>query len=97
MFASRFGYPNDEALPGHPLYANGIDHHWIYEVQEPSWLEQIKIQNAVSFPVKSRWSQRHFIVTFKDSTFECLADDYQVSTSQQDPRQTVENALRATT
>jgi hypothetical protein len=97
VLASRFGYPNDEALPGHPLYAHGMDHHWIYEVLQPTWLEQLKIQNAVSFPTGSRWSQRHFIVTLKDSTFECLADDYQVTTSQQDPRQIIEKALRTTT
>jgi hypothetical protein len=93
---SKFGYPDDEALPGHPLYERGLGLYRIFEVLNSSWLEEIRQQNLVSFPGATWWpgpspvaeklrSQfpdrptppdhpRHFVVTFHDETFECLAD-----------------------
>lgn len=70
-----FGYPNDEALPGHPLFANGLNYYGVFEVRESSWAARLDEQNEVSFPnaVATR-PQTHFIITFHDSTFECLAD-----------------------
>ncbi len=73
-----FGYPNDEALPGHPLYSNGLDSggYGIYEVLNPSWPKRLEAQNRVVFPDAAPYSSpRHFIITFHDNTFECLADD----------------------
>jgi hypothetical protein len=29
----------------------------------------------VAFPQTGSWTLRHFIITFHDSTFECLAED----------------------
>jgi hypothetical protein len=79
-FISKFGYPNDEALPGHPLYGRGLDGFYgFYEVRNPSWLEEIRVQNRVSFSDRANISGRHFIVLLHDSTFECLADDLNVS------------------
>jgi hypothetical protein len=74
---AQFGYPNDEALPGHPLYPRGLTYYGLFEVLGSSWLTRLEEQSAVSFPDAS-WSARlrHFIVTFHDSTLECLADTY---------------------
>ena len=69
-----FGYPNDEALGGHPLYDKGLRHYRVYEVQNSSWITLIKQTNEKSFPGKSQIfdGDRHIIITFQDSTFECL-------------------------
>ena len=72
-----FGYPNDEALPGHPLYERGLGYYGLYEVTESSWLAQLRKQNQTAFP-DVQWPSgpiRHFVVTFHDETFECLAPE----------------------
>lgn len=76
---TRFGYPNDEAFPGHPLFAKvqALYPPWtgIYQVLNSSWIRQVEQQNRKIFPNSSLWSVRHFIFGFHDSTFECIADD----------------------
>jgi hypothetical protein len=79
---TQFGYPNDEALPGHPLYAFGLKDYGygIFEVLNSSWRKRIDDQNRISFPRLESYTKRsrHFIITFHDSTFECLARDIQL-------------------
>jgi hypothetical protein len=74
---ATFGYPNDEALPGHPLHAAGLSYSGVFEVLAPSWRDRVIAQNLRSFPStpKQYATRRHFVITFQDSTFECLADD----------------------
>lgn len=72
---TRFGYPNDEALPGHPLYSSGLRYYALFEVLNSAWLSDLIRQNRVAFPGDTDWPHRpyrHFIVTFQDSTFEAL-------------------------
>jgi hypothetical protein len=73
---ATFGYPNDEALPGHRLYESGLSYYGVFEVLEPSWRGRIIAQNQSVFPKTPAHYERlrHFIVTFQDSTFECLAE-----------------------
>ncbi len=78
---TRFGYPNDEALPGHPLYSRGLGGYGIYEVMNSRWVRQIVEQNRVSFPETPDSTQRHFIFTFHDSTFECVAQSLRADLS----------------
>lgn len=77
---AKFGYPNDEALPGHPLYP-ALSYYTVHEVLEPSWRQRIIEQNRVKFPLTPPHYARlrHFIITFQDSTFECLAQDLRAS------------------
>lgn len=76
---TKFGYPNDEALGGHPLSAKMEGAYDIYEVLNSSWVKQLEEQNRVSFPKTANWQSRHFIITFHDSTFECLAKDIKIT------------------
>jgi hypothetical protein len=79
---TKFGYPNDEALAGHPLYSKGVNNYGIYEVLNSSWVSEQEGQNRVSFPDRTDMSGvRHFIITFHDSTFECLAEDIKLTLS----------------
>jgi hypothetical protein len=78
---TRFGYPNDEALAGHPLYARGLGCYGVFEVLGSSWIQQMTAQNRVCFPKTPDSTRRHFIFTFHDSTFECVADSLRASLS----------------
>jgi hypothetical protein len=71
---TKFGYPNDEALPGHPLHGRGLGAYGVFEVHNSSWIKTKAQQNRVAFPNYALWpTQRHFIFTLHDSTFECIA------------------------
>ena len=73
---SRFGYPNDEARWGIPQYKDLS--YGIYEIKHSSWVEEIIRLNKFRFANTSEgWirKKRHFLFTFHDDTFECLADD----------------------
>ncbi len=77
---AQFGHPNDEALPGHPLAAHGLSYYDVFEGEESSWLDRVCKENRVAFPKVVQWGEglRHFVVTFHDSTFECLAREVTV-------------------
>ena len=76
---TKFGYPNDEASPGHPLYSKMAGAYDIYEVLNSSWIAELDQQNLVAFPNADNGARsRHFIISFHDSTFECIADDFKL-------------------
>lgn len=80
---TKFGHPNDEALPGHPLYQKGLNTYGVYEVINSSWVRQVKEMNSVSFPDRSDWidSMRHYIFVFHEDVFECIGGKIRVSMS----------------
>lgn len=92
----QFGYPNDEALPGHPLYAAGVQSYGIYEVLNSSWHQRLINQNRVSFPHAdySKAISRHFVIVFHDSTFECLASDIRLELTQEPFQQTFDRIAK---
>lgn len=74
---TKFGYPNDSALGGHRLYKKGLGFYGVFEVIESEWIAEVRKGNQVCFPdYKSFEGGRHFIFTFHDSTFECIALDF---------------------
>ncbi|MEM6257807.1 MAG: hypothetical protein AAF711_03700 [Planctomycetota bacterium] len=77
---TRFGYPNDEARWGIPRFTN-LEHD-IYEIRNSSWIKDIVTQNRHRFPsTPDDCVAKHYLFTFHDSTFECLADDLDVEVS----------------
>jgi hypothetical protein len=80
---TKFGSPNDEALPGHHLYSKGLSYYGIYEVRNSLWVRNATEINRVSFPRTPDSDQKHFIFTFHDSTFECICRDLRISLSNQ--------------
>jgi hypothetical protein len=74
---TMFGYPNDEALPGHPLYAQ-LGAYGIYEILKSSWISNLERRNQMAFPQGGRWDARHFLISFHDSTFECIAHNLEL-------------------
>lgn len=72
----KFGYPNDEAQDGHPLYSNCG--YGLHEVFGSDWFDALQEQNRVRFPDVEWARKRHFILLFHASMGEFLADDFRV-------------------
>jgi hypothetical protein len=72
-----YGYPNDEALPGHPLIGFGLEYYSFNVIENSPRIEEMKKQNAVCFPDSGRlWNNRkHFVVTFQDETLEVVCNE----------------------
>ena len=78
-YAHLFGPPNDEAFHGHPLYPKGLHPYGAFEIIGSSWIRSLEKINAVHpFHNKERFmsGKRHFILSFHDTTFECIAESY---------------------
>jgi len=78
--AHYFGPPNDEAFRGHPLAKRGLKPYGAFEVFSSSWIRALENMNSVH---PKHWpgiysSHRHFILTFHDTIFECIAKDFSV-------------------
>jgi hypothetical protein len=75
-----FGPPNDEAFTGHPLASRGLEPYAVFEVEQSSWIRQLERMNAVHPNHKPELfaSYRHFVFAFHDSTFEAVADGFEV-------------------
>ena len=79
-YARMFGPPNDETFKGHPLADRGLRPYGAFKVAQSSWLRRLERMNAVH-PQHSPElfaDYRHFIFVFHDSTFECIAQGYEV-------------------
>lgn len=70
-YSMLFGAPNDEGLDKHRLYEKGLDFYTAHEVRNSRWIESEKIGSR---PI------RHYIFTFQDDTFECLAEGIRTET-----------------
>jgi hypothetical protein len=83
---TKFGYPNDEGLPEHPLYSFGLADasSSILEVVGSAWASDVAAQlrasseriwrgRGMKLPDTHRAPGRHFIVLLKEQTFECIA------------------------
>jgi hypothetical protein len=93
-YAHMFGPPNDEGLEGHPLYSRGLHYHNCFEVRESSWIRSFERMNRVHmWHDSARFARhRHFIITFQDSTFECIAERYGISIQAGDPAEVIRHA-----
>lgn len=80
-YAHLFGPPNDEAIIGHPLADRGLHPCGTFTVEDSSWIRALERMNAVHpRHVPARFQRlTHYIFTFRDSTFECAANDLTVS------------------
>ncbi len=77
----KFGSPNDEVLHGHPYYRLGLKPYSFFELKNSDWIKKLMKINSVHRQFnKERWkNDKHFILTFHDETFECIADGYEIS------------------
>jgi len=80
-YASLFGPPNDEAFSGHPLSKRGLRPYSANLIENSSWVRSLERMNSVHPYHKPELfdGYRHFIFAFHDSTFECVAQGYEIS------------------
>ncbi len=78
--AILFGPPNDEAFSGHPLAKRGLEPYSAVVVENSSWVRGLERMNAVhrNHRPETFNKHRHFILSFHDSVFECVADGFTV-------------------
>ncbi len=74
----RFGEPNDEDLPNHPLYQYGLGYYGIFVIKNSPWISELVQSNDAERG--SAGDLMHVIATFHDSTFECLTTAFSVTT-----------------
>jgi hypothetical protein len=69
-----FGWPNDEALPGHRLWGSGLKYYAIQEISNSDLIEELERRNAAHQRHRPGIYRdcRHIIITFKEDTFECV-------------------------
>jgi hypothetical protein len=80
-YAHMLGPPNDEAFYGHPLAHRGLKPYAVFEVKDSSWLRRLERMNTVHrYHDRQRFlaNRRHFVFTFHDTTFECIAERFRV-------------------
>jgi hypothetical protein len=75
---SSLGIPSNETLSGHHYYDLGLESFGFYEVEDSDLIQRLmKIQSVHPYYDPMKWSKyKHFIITFHDSTFECVATGY---------------------
>jgi len=83
------GYPNDEVLNAHPLYANGLGFYGFHVVTNSPLIADLDHRNqAHGRHVAGAYIKqfRHWILTFHDETLEVVARNARfVSTSNKEP------------
>lgn len=105
----QHGYPNDEGGPEHALWNKGLSEISVGEVLKSAWAVSIEEQMDKSAKriwgedycraynivpgQKSDIELRHFIVCFKETTFECLAMNVELSLYQQSYAKVVRKVL----
>jgi hypothetical protein len=74
--AHYFGSPSDETITGHPLARRGLKPYGVFEVIGSSWIRSLERMNQVHPQHDQRRFERlrHFVLTFHDHTFECVAE-----------------------
>lgn len=82
--AHMFGPPNDEAFSGHPLAERGLGPYGVFEIKDSSWVRKLESMNTVHpYHNKLRFmeNKKHFIFSFHDTTFECVAEGFTIEVS----------------
>ena len=84
--AQYFGPPHVDAVDRHPLHSRGVDIYGAFEVHDSSWIRELQ-QIA-----GRRIDGRHFILTFHDTTFECIAHRFTTSMHTGHPAEIIRSA-----
>lgn len=80
-YAHMFGPPNDEAFIGHPLSVRGLGPYGVYEIENSSWLRKLEKMNSVHpYHNKEKFmeNKKHYVFSFHDTTFECIANGFEL-------------------
>ena len=94
-YAHRFGGPNDELIAGHPFHGRGLHGYRAHVVENSPWIAVERATNSVHRGFREeRWARtKHYLLSFHDDTFECLAEGWTIEIVAGTFRQVVEVAV----
>ncbi|MBI2387640.1 MAG: hypothetical protein HYV14_16765 [Elusimicrobia bacterium] len=75
--ATLFGEPRAKTLAKHPLAERGLKPHGAFEIRDSSWARALEARDGAG-------RKKHFVFTFRDSVFECVAADIGVELIRED-------------
>jgi hypothetical protein len=75
-----FGLPSNETISGHPYYKLGMRSFSFYELKSSDLIKQLQnIEKVHPYYTSEKWKEyRHYILTFHDNMFECVAKEFEV-------------------
>lgn len=78
--SAKLGSPNEEAFAGHPLAGRGMEGGRAQLVMSSRWLAELQQIHSVHRGYRADvWRQRnHYVFWFHDTTFECIAEGFEV-------------------
>jgi len=76
----RFGIANDEVFSGLPLYKKGLQAYCAHEIENSSWIEELKsIHKVHPYYDEKNWTAfKHYTLLFHDEIFEIIAKDFKI-------------------
>jgi hypothetical protein len=87
----RFGIPGNETIFGHPYYQQGLRAAGFYELENSDWIAELQeIARVHRYHNPDTWTKlKHYILTFHDNMFECVAESSTILDSKDDLYQQV--------
>ena len=78
------GGPGDETQHGHPLWKCGLRHYRAFRIENSPFIRELEQIDSVHPHHKpERFAAlSHFFIAFHDSTFECVARSFVITTSE---------------
>ena len=75
-----FGLPGNETIQGHPYSKLGMKSFSFYELRHSDFIESLQhIESVHPYFDPEKWKlYKHYILTFHDNMFECIAQDFEV-------------------
>jgi hypothetical protein len=89
----RFGFPNDEARHGMPLWDSGLTFYGAHTIEDSAWIEELRQIEAVHDRASGTFlsESSHFVLLFHDSTLEAVGTRIRVTSVEE----SVESAIVA--
>lgn len=90
-----FGMPSNETLHGHFYNKLGIESYAFYELIDSDLIKQLKdMDKCHPYYHSEKWKEyHHYIITFHDNMFECVAKSYSIKKSNASKYNEVKNIL----
>lgn len=95
-YTHLFGAPNDETLEGHPLWNRGLGFYGVFRVDQSSLIRSLATMNSghKRHSYSAFDELTHYIFTFQDSTFECVARSYKIVIETMESNKRYEKAVK---
>ena len=75
-----FGIPGNETIQGHPYSKLGMKSFSFYKLKDSDLIRSLQdIEKVHPYYNPEKWTEyEHYILTFHDNMFECIAKDFEI-------------------